>query len=186
MYLLLAVILAALSPLVGPPVVQKGLASGYTPYAKEQGWVGRKRIQMSSGKPYCAWFGYRGEGQPVLAHRTWPCGTKVWVYLPRMKKGTWGVVMDRGPYGAIGYRTDGFYCGHRQGRKKEWCVKRPWRLVAGVLTRSDPGKWRGVADLSPPLRLLLGHNGWEWVKLYTSKQEIKRAWSEFKRRQPTS
>jgi len=186
MWFLLAVILESVGLLGGHPVVQKGLASGYTPYAKEQGWVGRQRIQMSSGKPFCAWFGYKAQGQPTLAHRSWPCGTRVWVWCPRTKKGAWATIIDRGPYGAIGHRTEGLYCGHRTGKGKEWCVKRPLRMVAGVLTVADPGKWRGIADLSPELRALLGHSGWEFIRLVTSKKEIRRAWLEFKNRQPTS
>lgn len=186
MWLLLAVVLETLGLLSGPVYVQRGLASGYTPYAKERAWVGRQRIQMSTGKPFCSWFGYSGQGQPVMAHRHWPCGTRVWIWCPRTKKGAWAVVMDRGPYGAIGHRTSGVYCGHRPGSGKQWCVKRPLRVVEGTLTQADPGKWRGIADFSPELRALLDHNGWEYVRLVVSKKEVRRAWAAFRRRVPTS
>jgi hypothetical protein len=186
MWWLLLSLLRILGPQNGPPVVQQGLASGYTPYAREWARVGSQRVQVSSGKPYCAWFGYEGRGHLVLAHRSWPCGTRVLVWCPRTRRGTWGVVMDRGPYGAVGHRVNGLYCGLGTEESQQWCVKRPRRMVEGVLTAADPGRWRGIADLSPELRILIDHDGWEYVRLITTHKEIHRAWDEFKRRQPSS
>lgn len=36
---------------------------------------------------------------PVVAHRTLPCGTRLFLYAPRTGRSVVAVVLDRGPYG---------------------------------------------------------------------------------------
>jgi hypothetical protein len=60
------------------------------------------------------------------------------------------------------------------------------RIVDGEVRRPDPGRWRGIADLSTELRILLDHNGMEVVRLVTTRAEIYRAWRVFKSRIPTT
>jgi len=60
-----------------------------------------------------------------IAHRSIPLGTMVLIEHAHTGNRVWAEVTDRGPYGAI-----------HDGR---WVLK---------LNRSDPGRWRGVADLS--------------------------------------
>ncbi len=74
-----------------------------------------------------------GEG---CAHRFLPCGTRLLVEdLATNRSGTCTVV-DRGPYGAIYH-----------GR---WLLKRRY---------ADPGDWRGVLDVLPPVATRLGLHG---------------------------
>lgn len=76
------------------------------------------------------------------AHRTLPCGARLLVQDLRTGRQATCAVIDRGPYGAM----------HR-GR---WVLKR---------RTSDPGRWRGVADLLPPVARRLGLNGLDLVLL---------------------
>lgn len=75
-----------------------------------------------------------------IAHRTLKCGTRVLVVNPRTGDYSVTRVIDHGPYGAV-----------HEGR---WLVKKK---------RRDPGRWRGCADLTRPVALELGHNGFEPV-----------------------
>lgn len=81
-----------------------------------------------------------------IAHRTWPMGS--WVLVKHLKTGKMAVaqVIDRGPYGAI--------------HEGEWVLKRK---------RSEPGKWRGCADLTPNLAAILGHDGFDRVRIWRLK-----------------
>jgi hypothetical protein len=105
-------------------------------------------------------FGYRGDewvgGKALflkrradperdigIAHRRLRLGSWVYVKHLRTKKVVRAQVIDRGPYGAM----------HR-GR---WVLKR---------RRSDPGKWRGCADLTPLAAKMIGHDGWDRVAIY--------------------
>jgi hypothetical protein len=86
-------------------------------------------------------------GMMVCAHRTLPCGSVVLLHNPRTKQFAACQVLDRGPFGAI--MPTG-----------EWGVKiRPW----------EPGKWRGVVDLSPAVADALGFNGRERIQLVYQK-----------------
>jgi hypothetical protein len=78
-----------------------------------------------------------------IAHRTLPLGSEVLVYSQRTHRVSWAVVIDRGPYGAM-----------YDGR---------WRLKK---RRSDPGVWRGCADLTPRVARRLGHDGWDRIAVY--------------------
>ena len=75
-----------------------------------------------------------------IAHRWWPCGTKVAIYNFRTNKWVQAKVVERGPYGAT--------------LRGKWVLKR---------RQSDPGTYRGVADLTPRAARLLNHNGFETV-----------------------
>lgn len=80
----------------------------------------------------------------VCAHRTYRCGTILAVENVRTRQRTLCRVLDRGPYGAK--LEDG-----------TWAVK---------IKASDPGVWRGVADLTPATSAAIGHNGFEQVKIW--------------------
>ena len=87
----------------------------------------------------------------VVAHRTLPCGTRVRVTNLRTGLKTIATVANRGPYGAClddDYRG-GFRC-------NKWALKR---------RRSDPGRWRGVLDITPAVATAIEHDGWDRVRL---------------------
>lgn len=83
-----------------------------------------------------------------IAHRTLPLGSVVLVHNMRTNKSALGVVLDRGPYGAM--------------HKGRWYVKK---------RRSDPGKWRGCADNTPAMADKIGHDGWDRVSIYVLYKE---------------
>jgi rare lipoprotein A (peptidoglycan hydrolase) len=105
-------------------------------------------------------------GQFACAHRTLPCGTTVLVESPRTGKVAYCEVLDRGPFGA-------------QLDTGEWSFK---------IRASDPGRWRGVIDLSPAVADALDFNGRERVRLYyktlprnahrTTRNEFRRMLAE--------
>jgi hypothetical protein len=146
-----------------PPVQQKGLASGYSPWKDEFIWLRRgKKLRVSNGKPFCSWKKYVKKGDPIIAHRWLPCGTKVYVStVGKPQQGAWLVVGDRGPYGACvpqsklpagAIWTTSKLCQRQYGSDTVWYVKRK---------SSDPGTWRAVADISHDARKMIGHNGFE-------------------------
>lgn len=79
-----------------------------------------------------------------IAHRWWPLGSTVIVQHVRSGRMAFGVVLDRGPYGATTPEGD-------------WALK---------LKPSDPGRWRGCADLTPALARRIGHDGFDAVRLW--------------------
>jgi hypothetical protein len=109
-------------------------------------------------------FGYPGDkygsgstllyGRPVeksdfgIAHRRLRLGTPVVIFHPKTCRFAVGVVLDRGPYGAM--------------HEGKWRIKR---------RRSEPGIWRGCADLTYSLARSIGHNGFERVKIYAWKRK---------------
>lgn len=82
--------------------------------------------------------------QHVCAHRTLPCGTLLALENPRNGKRSWCLVMDRGPYGAL-------------DENGEWFVK---------TDPDEPGKYRGVLDISPASAKLMEHNGFQKIRAY--------------------
>lgn len=76
-----------------------------------------------------------------IAHRTLPLGS--WVLVSHGDRAILAQVIDRGPYGAM----------HRG----KWRVKK---------RRSQPGRWRGCADLTSRAAELLEHDGWGRVKIW--------------------
>jgi hypothetical protein len=116
------------------------------------GWAslaGDKGLSTRFGDPGDRWAGAHlscthekmKPGDLVCAHRTLPCGTVVMLHNPRTKRYAVCEVADRGPFGAI--LPSG-----------QWGVK---------IKKSQPGKWRGIIDLSPAVAKQLQHNGREKV-----------------------
>jgi len=102
---------------------QEGLASVYWP---GDGQCGEVRADTKPFKP----------GQCHLAHREWPLGTRVRICSKETGSCAITRVRDRGPYGACDRR--GMDPRTHQCRGK-WMLKRK---------PSDPGTWRGIADLT--------------------------------------
>jgi len=100
------------------------------------------------------------------AHRTLPCGTVIMLENPRTGRFAVCEVLDRGPFGA---KLD----------SGEWAFK---------IKKSDPGKWRGIIDLTPAVAEALDHNGRERVRLFyhapqrnehrTTRREFQRMLAE--------
>lgn len=84
----------------------------------------------------------------ICAHRTLPCGTMLVVENVRTNMYSWCMVMDRGPYGAILVDDD---------NQKTWTLK---------ISASDPGRWRGILDMSPAVSNELNHNGLERIRYW--------------------
>lgn len=82
-------------------------------------------------------------GDLVIAHRRLPCGTVVRVTSRRTGRSVVATVADKGPWGAL--LPDG-----------TWTLKR---------RRTDPGVWRGGADLSPAVVKAIGHRSFDRVEL---------------------
>ncbi len=78
-----------------------------------------------------------------IAHRRLPCGTLVRVTNRRTGLSVVAPVVTRGPYGAL--LADG-----------TWHVKR---------RASDPGVWRGIVDLTPPVFAALEARSFDKVTL---------------------
>jgi rare lipoprotein A (peptidoglycan hydrolase) len=97
--------------------------------------------------------------QMACAHRTLPCGTVVLLENPRTGRFAACEVLDRGPFGA---KLD----------SGKWGFK---------IRRSDPGRWRGVIDLSPAVAEALDHNGREKVRLYYAPSDHRTTRTEFRR-----
>lgn len=110
---------------------QRGIASVY--------YTGRDGKHAGGGLA-CLWGHPKGQHvDPKLhfiAHRTMRCGTVVKVTSVRTKKSTLAAILDRGPFGSM-----------HEGK---------WRLK---IRSSDPGTWRGIADLSPGTAAAIDHNG---------------------------
>lgn len=124
-------------PAATSPKAQSGLATMYgTPDDRKWG----------AGHLACA-PDYRVQDLPemhVCAHRTYRCGTILAVENPRTGLRTLCRVLDRGPYGAL--LEDG-----------TWAVK---------IRASDPGTWRGIADMTPAVAKAIGHTGFGRVKVW--------------------
>lgn len=105
--------------------------------------------KWKGGKSPC--LGRRVEADDnVIAHRTLPCNARVRVTNVRTGRSTVATVGTRGPYGAC--LDEGWV----RGPCKEWAIKR---------RASDPGVWRGVADLAPPVVEALQHRSFDRVVL---------------------
>lgn len=104
------------------------------------------RKTLQGGALSCLW-GKKPNDLPdhylFCAHRTYRCGTILHVYNPKTEKSAYCAVMDRGPFGAL--LEDG-----------KWVIK---------IRRSDPGRWRGILDVSPGVQKLIGGTGWDRVKI---------------------
>jgi len=156
-----------------PPVQERGLATGYAAWKPEWiAWKNGQRLKTSTGKPYCWWYKKVKRGDPIIAHRRLPCGTKVYVTVGRRTKGRWLTVGDRGPYGACVRKSKlphqakwwrrSALCRKLYGSDWVWYIK---------TKRSWPGVWRGIADISHTARRLIGHNGYQDVTLRYWKRQ---------------
>jgi len=99
--------------------------------------------KYGSGRMACKPHPYVDQYMMGCAHRTLPCGTVLFLENPRTGMRTYCTVMDRGPYGAM-----------HEGK---------WRIK---IRPSDPGKWRGILDITPAVSRALGHNGFEYLKVW--------------------
>jgi len=160
-----------------PPIRERGLASGYSAWKPEWIKLGpKRRLKVSNGKPRC-WYGRKVKrGEPIIAHRRLPCGTKVYVRVVGHATGAWVRVGDRGPYGACARMSDLRPLQRRLkrlgrkpltiDRKNKWCKRYGKDWVWYIKKRLRwPGKYRGIADISHTARRLIGHNGWQHVVL---------------------
>lgn len=101
------------------------------------------------GKSPC--IGRRVESTDVgIAHRSLPCGTLVKITNHRTGMSTVAPVVTRGPYGAC--LDEGWV----RGKCQDWGIK---------ARRSDPGVWRGVVDLTPPVFKAIGAKSFDRVTL---------------------
>lgn len=102
--------------------------------------------RFAGGGLACLWGHPRGQHVDrelrFVAHRRLPCGTVVRVTSVRTGQTTLALTLDKGPFGAM-----------HEGR---------WRMK---IKASDPGRWRGIVDLSPGTAKAIDHNGWERVML---------------------
>lgn len=153
-------------------VPEYGLATGYNPWRQNHTMVGGRKVKINSGMgPACNYLRYKyTSADPLIAHRTLPCGTRV--LLAHEHGWAAAVVGGRGPYGAYGYRRRGGYRCRARGQKG-WCVKKK---------KKDPGVWRGIADMTPPVLRALRHSGYAPVWILTTRAEVARAQKEFSRR----
>lgn len=78
-----------------------------------------------------------------IAHRTLPLGKPIIVFNRRTRQASHGIILDRGPYGAM--------------HEGKWFVKK---------YKHQPGTYRGCADLTPRLARRVGHDSWDKVTLY--------------------
>lgn len=124
--------------------VQFGVASRYgEPGDRLAGGVASCRYRMDRPS-------FRRAVSQGCAHRWLPCGTQIVLRNPQNGRSASCTVVDRGPYGAM-YR----------GR---WVIKRRER---------DPGTWRGVLDLLPPVANRLGVDGRQPLLIHVVKKSAQ-------------
>ena len=109
-----------------------------------------KNDRWAGGASICLWRPVRPTDH-IIAHRTWPCGTVVFIYNPRTQLSTIATVGDHGPYGAcLDYDwKKGTPCRHWTLKKKE----------------SDSGIWRGGFDFTPSVAKDIGQVGIELMEV---------------------
>lgn len=104
----------------------------------------------AGGASICLWRTVRPTDH-IIAHRTLPCGTVVFIYNPRTHLSTVAAVGDHGPYGA---------CLDNNWKKgaacKRWTVKK---------REIDPGIWRGGFDFTPSVASAIGQIGIELMEV---------------------
>ena len=89
----------------------------------------------AGGEAVCVYRNVR-DTELGIAHRTLPCGTRVYLFNPANKTGSFAKVIDRGPYGAIFLN--------------KWFVKK---------NSKSPGIWRGCVDMTSALAKKISHDG---------------------------
>jgi hypothetical protein len=83
-------------------------------------------------------------GDMGIAHRRWPIGSPIRIKNLETDQVSYGVVLDRGPYGKTD--ADGNWFNARRERERD-------------------GTYRGCADLTPDLARAIGHKGKTKVKI---------------------
>lgn len=97
----------------------------------------------------------------IIAHRYLPCGTKVRITAIRTGRSTFTYVGERGPYGACTY--PGWEPGNpTDPNKPNQCPNGYWVIKRKA---SEPGLWRGAADITPAVAKRVGHTGYELILL---------------------
>lgn len=145
-------------------VTEQGIATVF-------GYPGDK---LGRGRTRCL-YDVHGRRRPVdperdigIAHRELDCGAVVYVTNLETGLTLQAVVVDAGPWGALTTHPSG---------KRVWYVKRsPWHRPGRDVCpsqRCKPGKWRGIADLTPRAAKLLGHDGWARVRLVYDKRDLR-------------
>ncbi len=181
MQILIAVILAGISPAEGPPK-QTGTASTFYP---QERWNNGQfacagRTPQLPAKTMQRW---KDESWPICASRTIPCGT--WVRVRNLRTNKEGVclIADRGPYGAR--MPDG-----------KWAVMTRIRLADGTLgwrvrirlpgnswrvetSRKKPGRYLGILDMGPDLSNTIGSDGWDPISQWWTRPEDMGLWERF-------
>ena len=85
-----------------------------------------------------------------IAHRGFPMGAVIAIENLRTGQMAVGMVVDRGPYGAL--------------HKGKWVLKRK---------KKNRGKWRGCADLTPAMAEAIGHDGFERVRVWRLRKPLR-------------
>lgn len=139
MYLLFILLGVSVPPDYAIARVQHGIASVYWPGDGHSGKT------CADGKPFT-------KERCHIAHRTWPLGRRVRVCSKKTRRCALSFVGDRGPFGA---------CDKKGIRRNHACRGR-WLLK---IRRTDPGTWRGIADLSRCVAEKIGVRGLQRVRL---------------------
>lgn len=110
--------------------------------------------KWAGGASVCLWREIRPTDH-IIAHRTLPCGTTVFIFNPRTGRSTTAIVGDHGPYGACldNNWEKGMPC-------RNWTIKKK---------ESDPGIWRGGFDFTPSVARSIGQIGIELMEVTTIK-----------------
>jgi hypothetical protein len=161
-----------------PTVRESGIATAYTVLGGDVVSIRGKRVRLSPGRPACAGLGWPIKSSTFLvAHRSLPCGMQVLVHNPRTKRFAEARVLDRGTFGAVGcHLPQGLRCVscRAEGARPGWCIK---------IRRAQPGRWRGIADLSFPLANAIGLRAPEKIQiLYTEKARLQAKEEWYRRR----
>ena len=119
------------------------------------------------------------------AHRRYACGTILIIENRRKATRSWCEVVDRGPYGANVFTSDGDSVLTSKGRKA-WYVKskkKGYDPPAELCPSGEcVGRWRGILDMSPAVSEDLAHNGFEKVRVYRASRVIRYLRYLFKKR----
>ena len=129
---------------------QRGLATVYWPGDGHSGKL------CADGKPFT-------RERCHIAHRSWRLGSKVRVCSRKTGRCTITYVGDRGPFGACDHRGIVERTHRHKGKLRfKWSCYGKWLIK---IRQSDPGTWRGVADLSKCVWKKIGGPGMQVVRL---------------------
>jgi len=121
----------------------------------------------------CAPHDHINDVDHVCAHRWYPCGTLLIVENQKTGDRNWCVVLDRGPYGANVFASDGskVMINGRQG----WYIKIRENDAPPAELCPDGGcvgRWRGVLDMSPAVSKGMNHTGWGAIKVWRLQRVV--------------